>query len=403
MHRISIQAVTDPTALADLKLQWQELYTASGGSPFLSWEWQTAWHRSFGADKSPLVLKTYDADRLIGIFPLLTTQKNVLGTNLKRIGFIGEDVGGADYLDVIARPEHVSEVLRSNIEFLYHQNDFDILCLDSLSSDSETSAALGNVKELLEDPRLHFAQTRGQVCPMIDLDAGWPAVLSQSRRSSNFKRKLKRLQKMSGFEFRSITAASELPAAFEIFLELHEKRWSREGGSELSGHPDLISFHRDVVKSMADTGLLRFDQLWVEGGCRSSSYAFDNGHTLFYYNAGYDPDWAPFSVGMVLTGLSIQSAVERGNRVYDFLRGEEAYKFDWANASRQLVRATLRRNTLPALMSSGIGYLDRTGRKLSGSILPTQTAETLRSWRRRRKRSRRSLPAPESTLSQAYE
>lgn len=385
MDKISVQKAVAENAFRSIRDEWRQLAAASGVSPFLSWEWQSTWNNSFGSDGEPFILKTYRGNELIGIFPLRQQKKRLLGMRLKRLGFIGEETGGADYLDLIAKPEDRLQVLSSNLAFLKENGHIDLLCLDNMASVSQTAQFLRALSKT--DEALRYRESQSSVCPKIDLSLGWPSILKQGKRSSNFKRRLKQIEKMPNFQFRSVTAPDEMGPAFERFLVLHEKRWLSDGGSELSGHPKLIAFQRDVVREMVDTGLLRFDELWIEGECRASVYGFDDGQTFYYYNAGYDPEWARFSVGLVLIGLSIRHAVERGNKVYDFLRGEETYKFDWANQTEELVSATLARKTLPVIAHVALEQLNESVRAISRSVLPPSIAETLKRWRRQSKRN----------------
>ena len=386
-YKISVEKANPENVFSSIRDEWQQLSAASDVSPFLSWEWQSTWHELFGSDGEPFILKTYRDKKLIGILPLRLQEKRLFGMRLKRLGFIGEETGGADYLDLIARPEDRQSVLTSNLTFLQKDARLDLLCLDNMASSSQTAKFLRSFG--VTGGHVRYRESSSSVCPKIDLSAGWPIVLKQSKRSSNFKRRLKQIEKMPQFEFRSVTATDETAAAFERFLLLHEKRWSIDGGSELSGHPRLIAFQRDVVGAMVDTGLLRFDELWVEGECRASVYGFDDANTFYYYNAGYDPDWAKFSVGLVLIGLSIRNAVERGNRVYDFLRGEETYKFDWANQTEELVSATLAQNKFSVTAYLAVDRLNESVRDISRSVLPASVAETLKKWRRKAMRNYR--------------
>jgi len=54
---------------------------------------------------------------------------------------------------------------------------------------------------------------------------------------------------------------------------------------------------------------------------------FDYDGVYNLYNSGYDPRYRQLSAGQVLTTLTIQHAVENQKTVYDFLRGDEEYKF----------------------------------------------------------------------------
>ena len=141
---------------------------------------------------------------------------------------------------------------------------------------------------------------------------------------------------------------------------------------------------------MAAAGVLRFDELWANGECVASIYGLDNGSTFYYFNAGYDPDWSSMSVGLVLTGLSIRAACDRGRSRYDFLRGEEAYKLDWATHTETLADVLLVRNSIAGKAIAARAGLDQRLRGISHAILPTVVKDWLREWRRLRVRGLRA-------------
>ena len=78
-------------------------------------------------------------------------------------------------------------------------------------------------------------------------------------------------------------------------------------------------------------------------------YNFIYNDTCFYYQSGFDPVWAKFSPGTVLFSLSIQDAIENGMLEYDFLQGDEPYKFNWTNTKRQCVSILVFNKTLMGL------------------------------------------------------
>jgi len=396
MTQILIEKFDDENAFDSLREEWRQLFTRTESAPFLSWEWLSTWYKWFGAGRTPFVLKATRENKLIGLLPLCLEEKKVLGMRLKRLAFTGEQDGGADYLDLIARPEDRREVLAAIFDFLQNEDCFDVICLENLASDSTTAGFLQNFDERETKQPMRYASLKTAICPQIDLSAGWETVLRQSKRAANFKRRLKQLEKMPDFEFRSVTSPDETGEAFERFYQLHEKRWAKSGGSELSGHPRLVSFQRDLIRTLAAANLLRFDELWAEGECRAAVYGLDDGRAFYYYNSGYDLEWAKRSVGLVLIGLSVKNAVERGNSVYDFLRGDEGYKFDWANDKSELVTARLSRNSISALAYDGLNHAWLNLRNFSKSALPSGFAETLKS-RKRAWRRKNQLTGMEAT------
>jgi CelD/BcsL family acetyltransferase involved in cellulose biosynthesis len=156
---------------------------------------------------------------------------------------------------------------------------------------------------------------------------------------SYFDRSVKRLRKLPGFEFRVVTEAEAVSDAFERFLKLHEMAWASRGGSGATGRAEQTAFLREVMKRMAHTGWLRFEEVWIEGDARASLLGFEDGERFYFYLNGYDPAWSKYSLGFTLLWMSIESAAHRGVKVYDLLRGSESYKFFWANSARATVTA----------------------------------------------------------------
>lgn len=382
MDVIKVEQIRNTDALSAIRDEWQVLFRSSNLSPFSSWEWTSAWFENFGAGLSPVVLKTVRNGNLIGILPMYETTTKFAGMSYRRLGLLGDAAGGADHLDVICRPEDRVETIAAILDYLNEHEPSESISFDNVDSGSVILDALVAGSRKTGVRRSRVSRSVIDVCPQIDLTAGWESVLSQSKRADNFKRKLKKLAKLPGFEFRSVTSPEETDDAFERFLDLHEKRWKNAGGSELSGHPRLIAFQRQLVKRLAAAGMIRFDELWLDGKCRSSIYGLDNGQTFYYYNSGYDQEFSNLSVGLVLLGLSVRSAVERGTTLYDFLRGDETYKSDWANRRVELVNFRQSRPTAAIIaneiFTGGIGMV----RAAARSALPQSLTEPLANWRR---------------------
>ena len=393
MNRFVIQEGPSGDVFAAVKQQWREIYAASDCSPFSSWEWMSTWFAHFGEGRSPVILSVHRGSDLIAILPLFREKKRFAGMRINRLGMMGEGVGGADHLDIISRPEDRLDAIESILEYLNDSETCETVSFENLNGGSVT---LETLRKHVRQSDLRYSRSSESVvavCPQIDLAAGWETVLSGSRRADNFKRKLKKLAKMPGFEFRSVTSPSETGPAFDRFLHLHEKRWANSGGSELSGHPRLVSFQRQIVNDLAAAGLVRFDELWLDGECRSSIYGLDNGRTFYYYNSGYDLDFANLSVGLVLLGLSVKAAVERGSTLFDFLRGDETYKSDWANRRTEVVNMRISLAT-PAVIAheafgNGLERIKRAAKRLVPSSFSEPIANWRRSWNRNRQLSGR--------------
>jgi CelD/BcsL family acetyltransferase involved in cellulose biosynthesis len=397
MSRLRVEERCGAEALSGLRAEWQALFRASEAAPFLSWEWAAAWQQWLGRSVTPRVLTVREGGRLVGLLALGEEERRLAGALLsaRRLAFLGAGFGGADYLDVLALPGCGRDVAQAVGAHLARCGQFDVLELNDMAADSPTVAALAEEFGAASGCRFHVAPRF--FCPQVELADGWAATLKRSRRAENFKRRLRHFRAREGFAHRAVTRPDEATAALERFFVLHEARRADLGGSEATGHAALKDFHRDLVVRMAEAGLLRFDELWAEGACRASIYGLDDGRRYSFYNSGYDPAWANLSPGLVLLGLSIESAAGRGIARYDFLRGEEAYKFDWATGTRETVAVRVARRSASAAVLVAGERAEMAARGAAEALLPAAATARLRDWRRAWRRGRELAVASRSS------
>ncbi len=389
MPELKVEVVRGNEALVNLRAEWQALYRQSEVSPFLAWEWMSAWQEWLGRGRTPLLLCARVGQQLVGLLPLTLEERRV-GSGLgkvRRLAFLGEAFAGADYLDVLALPAWRAEVTAAVFTHLFQHLSFDLLELEGLAADSATLAYLSRPSNRVD--KFSYRQRPLYTCPQIELDADWPTLLEQSRRGGNFKQKQRRIRQRYGYEHRVVTQPDEVVAAFERYYNLHETRWLAHGGSDATGHARLREFQLAAVRRLAEAGLVRFEELWSDGACRASNYGLDDGHNFYFYSAGYDLTWRNLSPGLVLTGLTIESAIRRGLKRFDFLRGDESYKFDWATSMRETVVVKLARPNLAALLLQTREQAWNKLRVTAKSALPAPLAGVLRNWMRASRRQQK--------------
>src|SRR5215475_3964369 len=339
MKRINVEVEEGADALTRLGVEWRAMYCASGAPPFLSWEWLSTWHKWFGRDKYPFLLCARERGNLIALLPLCAEnrQSSRFSPRLKRMSFMGESYGAADYLDILALPGFKQKSADIFIDYLALPRSFDLLELEGMSADSRTLQSL--TRRFANDGRFRYRIVPQYICPRMSLDARWEDLLERSRRSDYFKRCMKRLNKIASFEFRVISDANEIPAAFGRLLELHVGRWIERGGSSAFRTAEQKGFTFEAAAELARVGMTRFEEIWLEGECRASLFGFESGDCYYFYLSGFDQAWSKYSLGFTLLWLSIREASRRGLKMYDFLRGDENYKFDWSDNPRMTVTA----------------------------------------------------------------
>ena len=89
---------------------------------------------------------------------------------------------------------------------------------------------------------------------------------------------------------------------------------------------DMAVFFRSLSQAMAEIGLLRFGLLEIDTNPAAMVMCFDYNNTIYLYNSGFDPQYDSFSVGLMSKVLAIQESIQRGNKRFEFLKGNEIYK-----------------------------------------------------------------------------
>jgi len=156
---------------------------------------------------------------------------------------------------------------------------------------------------------------------------------SHAKRIAYIDRKLKRNFRVAV----EVATPETLTADFDLFVEMHQSRWTADGQPGVMSSPQMIGFHREVVGAFAQRGWLSLSFLSLDGKRVVANYAFKrNGVLEFYLSGAADDDAArKFAPGILLHVYNIQALIAEGGSVYDFLRGDERYKYELGAVDRR--------------------------------------------------------------------
>jgi CelD/BcsL family acetyltransferase involved in cellulose biosynthesis len=375
----TVRSSTDPRRLSELRAEWSALFDAAADpSPFLSWEWLEAWWRAFGGRRTPWILEARDGRGALAGLLLLAGGAGPLG--VRRWRLLGNGVTGADGLDALARPEDAAAVRAALARALADAAEpWDVLDLEDLPCGSPTVQA---IRRAAAACGAQVTVERGFACPGFALRGTFEAHLARVRRRETYGRRVRWLARQPGFRVTVATTPEETPAALEDLLRLHRLRWEREGGSDGIPPGPVEAFHREVAPRLAARGWLRLYTLRVGGAAIASVYGLEVGRRFFYYQSGYDPAWSARSPGVVLVGRTIADAYARGLTDYDFLRGSEAYKLDWASDRRETCSLRVHAPSLRAGAAALAREAWRGARGVAKAMAPERVWEALRRVRR---------------------
>jgi len=310
---------------------WQALHAASAlRSPFLSWTWQSEWTRAF-ASRERLEIRrvTDESGRLLGLLPLYEAEPGLL----RLIG--GVDV--SDYLDLLAEAGRETEVWAALLAS--RPPSRPVWDLHSVPAASPTVTQL---PALAAEHGVDVTTALEERCPILALPTTWEAYLAglSGKHRHELLRKMRRLEREVP-EARAVGLGSraDVEARFDEFLVLH--RYSRVGKARFMDER-MEAFFRRASAMLADAGAFRLWLLDAPGGPLASFLCLEWDGTVGLYNSGFRPEAAALSPGLILLAHVIRDAIERGLRRFDFLRGEERYKYDFGPVPEDVYTVTIR-------------------------------------------------------------
>jgi CelD/BcsL family acetyltransferase involved in cellulose biosynthesis len=369
----------DPARLASLRDEWRALFdSAQAPSPFLSWEWLHTWQRRFASRRAVWILEARDGERRLAGVLALHARPSIVG--VRRWALLGNGITGADGVDVLARAD-VAPAVRVEIAraLAAGASAWDVVDLEDLPCGTPTVAAL---RAAMTAKGIRTQVERGWICPGFAVRGSFEDHLAKIRRRETYGRRVRWLQRQPGFRIEVATGVDEAGPAMEDFLRLHRLRWAAEGGSGGIPPGNVEDFHREVGPLLAERGWLRMYRLFVGRDAIAAVYGIEVGKRFFYYQSGYDPAWSPRSPGVVLVGKTVEDAYARGLTDYDFLRGTEPYKMDWASDRRETWTVRLRAPSLRAGTAAAAEEAFRAARGLARSVAPEKVWGALQRARR---------------------
>ncbi len=249
-------------------------------------------------------------------------------------------VGGvdvSDYLDLIAPAGLEEEVWQALLQHRAGEAaEWDLHAIRATSPTREIVPRLGAGAGLGVE-----VETEDR-CPVLELPASWDAYLEglSGKDRHELRRKMRKLEReLPGTSVRSHAAFEGWDAALAEFLRLH--RLSKVGKARFMDER-MEAFFQDATRALAAAGWARLWFLDWNGVGVASFLCLEYAGSVGLYNSGFDPAHAKLAPGIVLLAHVIRDAIERGVLVFDFLRGEESYKYAFGPKPHDLFRIRVR-------------------------------------------------------------
>src|SRR6185369_6060793 len=168
---------------------------------------------------------------------------------------------------------------------------------------------------------------REDVCPVATIPAGidfdgYLATLTKHHRHE-IRRKLRRALAVGEV---ALVESTDPVVDLEVFIDLHQRKWGDEGlFPPTEGGNQSRRFLRRLFELFGPGGPLRLSFLHVGDQRVAAAIHFETADSIYFYNAGVEPDARHLSPGVLLVECLVRRAIERGLTRFDFMRGDEPY------------------------------------------------------------------------------
>ncbi len=316
---------------------WNALVEQSiADTPFSRYEYLSEWWKTLGGgewENAELVLvSATENDQLIGIAPLFITEYQ----DQRALMLVGS-IEVSDYLDLIVRAEDLPRFLSGLLDFLDSccAGKWSALDWYNLPDSSPTLAAL---KAEAEKRGWTHHEEIYRPTPRIPLNSSFDAYLERidKKQRHEIRRKMRRTaESEKNVRFYVADGTADIDSEINDFFNL----MVQDPNKEQFLHPAMREQMTVTMQNAHAQGYLWLGFLEVDGAKAAASLNFDYKNKLWGYNSGVGREHMELSPGWVLLAYVIQWCCEHGRYEFDFMRGDEEYKYRFGGINKYVMRA----------------------------------------------------------------
>ena len=315
---------------------WNALVEQSiADTPFSRYEYLSEWWKTLGGgewkDAGLVLVSASENDQLIGIAPLFIAEYEG-----QQVLLLIGSIEISDYLDLIVHKQDLPRFLSKLIDFLASSSTDNWRAFDwyNLPDDSPTLAAL---KTESATRGWNYHEEIYRPTPRIALNGDFEEYLSrvEKKQRHEIRRKMRRAEESGRVRFTVVDKDADIGPELEIFFHL----MTQDPGKAQFLHEVMRDQISKSIRIAHDQGYLWLAFLEVDGVKAAASLNFDYKNKLWGYNSGVSREHMELSPGWVLMAHVIQWCCENGRTEFDFMRGDEDYKYRFGGVDRYVMRA----------------------------------------------------------------
>lgn len=315
---------------------WNNLVEESiADTPFSRYEYLSKWWETLGGgewNSAELVLiSASENDRLVGVAPLFITEYD----GQPALMLVGS-IEISDYLDLIVRANDLPRFLSGLLDFLAASSAGHWSAIDwyNVPDSSPTLAAL---KEEAGKRGWEHHEEIYRPTPRIALNGSFEEYLARldKKQRHEIRRKMRRAAESGRVRFYVVDKDAAIESELESFFQL----MIQDPNKALFLKDDMRDQMSSTIRAAHEGGYLWLGILEIDGDKVAASLNFDYKNKLWGYNSGVSRAHMELSPGWVLLAHVIQWCCEHGRDEFDFMRGDEEYKYRFGGVNKYVIRA----------------------------------------------------------------
>ena len=321
---IKVKLLTSFDELLELRSDWDNLHSVNPHrTVFGTHAFAETWWRAYGEGLRLYAPVAYESGCIIGILPLV-----LAGRRLSALG-----VPGADYFDMLAKPERGREVLESICSALLQSRDWDACDLDNVPENSLLHSLLPSFPVWLKRSlRSRFSAS----CKALVLEENRGATLATILEKPSKKKHKNKLLSLPDTVFRNLDLATEAGDHLARFFSQHIARRALMGERSQFLDARVCTFYRLLIQSPSIRESVRFSVLEDNGTPVAYHFGFQSDGRFVLYKPTFDIDRWDDSPGEALNlALLNYIAADESVQIFDLTCGDEAYKSQYTNRATE--------------------------------------------------------------------
>lgn len=318
-----------------------------GKNLYLTYDYIYSWLSAFGEARTYTIIIVKDGGKVVGFCPLIKeTNRKFFKFSFSCYKFIGEGLWG--YADFLADNDYRQEIIEGFLDYIFQEFTFHKIEFGPIL---ENSLNLLIVRDYLERRKIRFSIRIFRDAPHIrtgmDLDEYVRTGALKKSTLDMVQRRIRQLSKMGRLSYRKINkelTQEELAGYMSQFLEMYRQQWKQ---NRFVRDSRFIDFYFGFAFRALKKGYCELAMLYFNDKLIAFHYGFLLDGCRYWFTPTYSTafEYKNYSPGKVLLYYLVKDSF-REKVEFDFMNGDEPYKFEWTKDVQQRIHVDIFSNNL---------------------------------------------------------